>query len=353
MDTPLHTGSCLCGAVHYEVRGALGPAYCCHCSLCRKQSGSAFSVNAAVAFADFTVTQGQGLLKAWTNDNGVSRWFCAACGSPIYVSQGDQMRLRLGGLDTPLATPPQMHIYTGSKAEWFTICDGLPQHAQRPEPHTAEPPAVPAPSPQPASAPAPTLAAGRSTLPPSPVPELRTLELTAAQAPLLQAFFNANPDYFVIVHGEPAHRHEALEEINSKPPKDFSFSRKWVVGYQDRDGRLAAMATVLTDLLAPGICHIGLFMVATHLYGTGIAHALYQGLEDWAVAHDSTWMRLGVVQGNVRAERFWQSLGYVPLRTRDNVEMGILTNTVVTLAKPLTGQSLAQYLEQVPRDRAD
>lgn len=331
MGTSLHTGGCLCGVVRYEIRGELGQAYYCHCSLCRKLSGSAFSANAVVAMTDFTVVQGQGALKAHTNDKGVSRWFCGQCGSPIYVSQGEQMRLRLGGLDTPLDTPPQMHIYTDSKADWFTVHDGLPQHPQQPVDAGSTPATV--------------------TLPPSPLPELHTLELAPAQAPLLQAFFDANADYFVIVNGEPAAVGEAMEEITGELPAGFSYTKKWVIGYADASGTLVAMANVVTDLLAPNIWHVGLFMVADSLHGTGIAHALYQGLEDWAAANGATWLRLGVVQGHARAERFWQSLGFAPVRTRENVDMGKLTNTIVVMVKPLTGETLAQYLQQVPRDQ--
>lgn len=128
----MHSGSCFCGAVKYEVRGELGPAYYCHCSRCRKISGSAFSSNAVVNSADFVVTQGEDSLKATTSDTGVSRVFCANCGSSLFVRQGDQMRLRLGTLDTPVGHGPQMHIYTASKANWYSICDDLPQHAERP-----------------------------------------------------------------------------------------------------------------------------------------------------------------------------------------------------------------------------
>ena len=129
----MHTGSCFCGAVRYEVLGDLGAAYYCYCSRCRKISGSAFTSNAVVSPDDFAVTSGKDMLKAFTTDDGISRSFCSVCGSSIAVSQGNQMRLRLGSLDTRLLRPPQMHIYTASKAAWVEIHDDLPQHAERPE----------------------------------------------------------------------------------------------------------------------------------------------------------------------------------------------------------------------------
>jgi hypothetical protein len=52
----MHQGSCLCGAVHYEIAGELGPIFLCHYSKCRKASGSAFN---AVAPRDFHLLSGQ------------------------------------------------------------------------------------------------------------------------------------------------------------------------------------------------------------------------------------------------------------------------------------------------------
>ncbi|MEO8670318.1 MAG: GFA family protein [Tahibacter sp.] len=126
----MHIGSCFCGSVTYEVRGNIGPAYYCHCSRCRKISGSAFSSNAVVDVADFFITRGEDLLKATRSESGVARVFCSACGSSLFVRQENQMRLRLGTLDTPLAEGPAFHIYTNSKANWFALCDDLPQHEE-------------------------------------------------------------------------------------------------------------------------------------------------------------------------------------------------------------------------------
>ena len=132
----MHTGSCLCGAVKFEVRGEIGPAaYYCHCSRCRKSSGSAFASNAVVAAKDFFVVQGEQSLKTFSTSAGVHRQFCSVCGSPI-VSRRENMpeivRIRLGTLDTPLPLAPSAHIFVASKADWFDIRDELPQHPERP-----------------------------------------------------------------------------------------------------------------------------------------------------------------------------------------------------------------------------
>lgn len=193
----------------------------------------------------------------------------------------------------------------------------------------------------------------RTALPSSPIANLRTLEILASDEPRLQRFFEANPDYFFAVNGEPAGPNEAHEEIHGELPAGWSFTKKWLVGYVDSDGSLAALANVITDLPAPGVWHIGLFVVATLRHGTGDAQTLYQGLETWAKVNGARWLRLGVVRGNTRAERFWQSRGFVETRTREGIEMGNLTNTVRVMVKPLSGDTIEHYLSMVPRDRPE
>jgi len=192
-----------------------------------------------------------------------------------------------------------------------------------------------------------------ATLPSTAVAGLATREIGAADAPLLQRFFDENDAYFMAVQGEPAGPTEARDEIASLPPAGWPFTRKWLVGHVEAGGRLAAFAHVITDLFVPGVWHIGLFIVASSRHGSGVAQALVGELEAWARDSGAEWMRLGVVEGNVRAERFWASRGYVPLRKRGGVVMGSRTNVICTRVKPLAGGDLASYLGLVERDRPD
>ncbi len=189
--------------------------------------------------------------------------------------------------------------------------------------------------------------------PPSPIPGLRTIELTSETEPELQRFFETNPEYFMAVNGEPAGPNDAHEEIYGEPPPGWSFTKKWLIGYMGIKGALVAIANVISDLLAPNVWHIGLFIVETSRYGSGEAQLLYRGLESWASSNGATWLRLGVVKGNARAERFWEALDFVQIRTRDGVEMGIRTNTLRVMVKPLAGDALEHYLSLVPRDRPE
>jgi GNAT superfamily N-acetyltransferase len=190
-------------------------------------------------------------------------------------------------------------------------------------------------------------------LPASPLPALRTIELGAGQVPLLQRFFDANPMYFRAVNGEPARADEAHEEVHDPLPDGFSYTKKWVIGYLDGHDALAAMANVVSDLFCPGVWHIGTFIVATARHGNGDAQRLHAGLEEWARSHGARWMRLGVVQGHARAERFWIGRGYSQVRTREGMQMGQRTNTVRVMIKPLAAGTREEYLAQVPRDRPE
>ena len=128
-------GSCLCGAVRYEVRGALGRIVHCHCSMCRKSSGAAFVSWSRVKAADFALLGGEDEIEAYESSADVRRTFCRKCGATLQYaepSKPDHFFLAVGTLDDDPGVRPAMHIFTASKAPWLDIADGLPQHAASP-----------------------------------------------------------------------------------------------------------------------------------------------------------------------------------------------------------------------------
>jgi GNAT superfamily N-acetyltransferase len=181
----------------------------------------------------------------------------------------------------------------------------------------------------------------------------RAVELGAEDVPDLQHFFDLNPEYFVAVGGQPATPAEAHQEIHGALPAGWPYTKRWSIGFVDEMHTLIGMADVVSDLLATGVWHIGLFIVASALHGRGVAQSLYHALECWAVDRGALWLRLGVVEGNARAERFWERCAYVEMRKRDNFEVGKLVRTIRVMAKPLAAGTLAEYLALVPRDRPE
>jgi hypothetical protein len=129
----MYKGSCLCGNVRYEVMGELGEFGYCHCTSCRKASGSAHAANAPARRTDFRLLRGEDTLREFESSPGKFRAFCTRCGSPLYArlsEQADVVRIRLGTLDTPFEKRPTAHTWVSDKANWDPIADGLPQFPQ-------------------------------------------------------------------------------------------------------------------------------------------------------------------------------------------------------------------------------
>ncbi|MEN3111052.1 GNAT family N-acetyltransferase [Uliginosibacterium paludis] len=174
-----------------------------------------------------------------------------------------------------------------------------------------------------------------------------------ADAPLLQAFFDANPDYFQRSDGHAAGPEEAIETLRDAPPPELSWSSKGVFGFFAPDDRLGAMAQVIGGLMVESVWHIGLFILATERHGRGEAQSLVRWLEDLALSRQAHWMRLGVLVKNPRAARFWEKTGYRCVRLRQDVQVGEQRHDVRVMVKPLRGGELAAYLELVARDRPE
>ena len=122
-------GKCYCGAVAYAVADEFTYALNCHCSGCRRVTGSAFKPFAGIARDKLTLTKGaDGLLIYGKPENHDAH--CRACSSLLYsvVRGGAFVHVTLGTLVDAPSIRPTAHIFVGSKAPWFTITDDLPQH---------------------------------------------------------------------------------------------------------------------------------------------------------------------------------------------------------------------------------
>ncbi len=130
-------GGCLCGAVRFEVTPPFRRANHCHCSLCRRHSGSTGLVQARVARERFRLLSGAKLIRVYRPADGTAvKAFCSVCGSSLFGNQwpdGEEISVRLGALDDDTAVGLDYHSWVGSKARWDQLPeDGLPRHDQAP-----------------------------------------------------------------------------------------------------------------------------------------------------------------------------------------------------------------------------
>lgn len=130
-------GSCLCGAVRWGVDGPVTGIECCHCSRCRKATGSAFAPALAARRRDFRWLAGEDRVRVFAlplreRPPPYRRAFCDRCGGPVPLVDPDEPTLELlaGALDGDPGTRLIQHIYTAAAAPWWALDDGLPHHAE-------------------------------------------------------------------------------------------------------------------------------------------------------------------------------------------------------------------------------
>jgi hypothetical protein len=127
-------GSCLCGGVRFEIAKAVGPFELCHCSRCRKVSGSAFAAMLGVRASDFHFVDGRDLIATYEAPlleapppYRVS--FCRRCGSPVPNPEPGRewFEIPAGLFESDPGLRPDRHIFVELNAPWHVITDSLPQ----------------------------------------------------------------------------------------------------------------------------------------------------------------------------------------------------------------------------------
>jgi hypothetical protein len=130
-------GSCLCGAVAYEVRDPIR-MYHCHCWRCRRGRSAAHATNVFMNLDGLTFTRGEELVAQYKVPEArfFTVAFCTRCGggAPRVSKERGVATVPAGTLDTDPGPLPMQHIYVDSKAPWFEITDGLPRYGEGPPP---------------------------------------------------------------------------------------------------------------------------------------------------------------------------------------------------------------------------
>lgn len=128
-------GSCLCGAVRFEVTEPFLTVTACHCTNCKKISGSVGTVNGRARSASIRIVDGAGLLTGYQPREGTVKTFCSACGSNLFGGgwpDSEECSVRLSAIDTPWERGPERHIFVRSVAPWEMLPDdGAPRYETR------------------------------------------------------------------------------------------------------------------------------------------------------------------------------------------------------------------------------
>ncbi len=126
------TGTCLCGAIRYEARGAPLAVNHCHCVQCQRASGAAMVTWAMWPRAGVRIVSGE--IADFESSPGVKRSFCARCGSTLFWRREggargeEEIDVAAGTLDASDLLQPSEHIFVKSRRRWLPLCDGLPAY---------------------------------------------------------------------------------------------------------------------------------------------------------------------------------------------------------------------------------
>ena len=125
----MHKGSCLCGAVTFEVDHELSPPDGCHCRQCRRWTGH-FLVSTDVPREALAV-HGEDQLAWFRSSEKVRRGFCRRCGSSLFFDPLDREKhgwigIAMGAFEAPTGTQMALHIFTAEKGDYYEITDDLP-----------------------------------------------------------------------------------------------------------------------------------------------------------------------------------------------------------------------------------
>lgn len=136
MAEPSTNGTCLCGGVHFRVCGEIHGFQYCHCSRCRKFTGSAHAANLFVSPDDFEWLEGEDSVGTYTLDAELpfSTAFCKSCGSslPSMSRTGKFWVIPAGTLNEDPGIAPADSIFWASRAPWYREVSSLPRHDELP-----------------------------------------------------------------------------------------------------------------------------------------------------------------------------------------------------------------------------
>lgn len=134
--TTHYSGSCLCGAIRFDIEGEFERFFLCHCEHCRKDTGSAHAANLFSSSARLKWISGEEQITQFTlPGTRHSRSFCRVCGSAVPMMQMNGMLLVVpaGSLNSEIRIKPDAHIFVSSRASWDEALESVPRIDKLPQ----------------------------------------------------------------------------------------------------------------------------------------------------------------------------------------------------------------------------
>lgn len=128
----LQTGSCACGAIEFTLNKKIRNIVNCHCNMCRRHNGSAFSTYAALAFSALEITKGEELLAKYAAGTGLKH-FCKHCGTPLYNTNekyAGACMIYFGSLHPSSEIRPQVNVWCENQLTWVSNVAEIPSLPQ-------------------------------------------------------------------------------------------------------------------------------------------------------------------------------------------------------------------------------
>lgn len=128
-------GKCLCGQVEFQLKGELPNLYQCHCTLCKKATGSSSCSAVVIDEHNIEWLNGSENINSYTNENGFRTDFCKTCGSPVpnKMNIGPYVWVPAGLLESPVGGKVAAHIFMESKASWEEEAEHAHHYEKGPE----------------------------------------------------------------------------------------------------------------------------------------------------------------------------------------------------------------------------
>jgi RimJ/RimL family protein N-acetyltransferase len=164
---------------------------------------------------------------------------------------------------------------------------------------------------------------------------LSALQLNSGHLARIQNLFEKCEDFFILVSGKPSEPNAANDLLMEIPP-ETKLENKYVIGFIDKNSNLVGLLDAMNGYPKPGIWFIGLLLFVPDERRKGYGEMVMKGFKKWILSLGAVEVRLGVVEQNKQAIRFWEKMGFTLLEIRPPKIFGLKELSVFVYRCKLT-----------------